>query len=92
MLPALVEEQDLRAALALVVARARADRVDVAPVALGLRVHEQVTVYVARRGLEDLRIAARGQAGMLISPFTLVLVVCTGSRWQWIGEAAQARL
>ena len=37
VLPVIVEEQRLGAALALVVAGARADRVDVAPVVLGLR-------------------------------------------------------
>jgi len=55
VLPVIVEEQRLRAALAFVVARAGADRVDVAPVAFGLRVHLGVAINLAGRGLEDSR-------------------------------------
>ena len=62
VLAVVVEEQRLGAALALVVAGARADRVDVAPVVLGLRVDLGVAVDLAGRGLEDLRLGPLGQA------------------------------
>jgi len=49
----IVEEQGFRAALAFVVARAQADRVHMAPVPFGLRVHGGIAVYLARRGLKN---------------------------------------
>ena len=52
MLAVIVEEQRLAATLALVVAASRADRVDVAPVALGLWMDLRVAVDLARRGEE----------------------------------------
>ena len=45
----------------LVVDAANTDRVDVAPVRLGLGVHERVAVHLARRGLEEPGIVARRQ-------------------------------
>ena len=45
--------QRLGVALCLVVDAARADRVDVAPVGLGLRVHLRVAVDLARRGEQE---------------------------------------
>ena len=62
VLPLVVEEQRLGAALALVVAAARADRVHVAPVALGLRVHLGIAVHLGRRRLQDARLHALGEA------------------------------
>ena len=62
VLAVVVEEQRLGAALALVVAGARADRIDVAPVVLGLRVDRRVAVDLGGRGLEDLG-AARAWRG-----------------------------
>ena len=47
--------QRLGVALRLVVDAARADRVDVAPVGLGLRVHLRVAVDLARRGDQEAR-------------------------------------
>ena len=47
VLAMIVEEQRLGAALALVVAGARTDRIDVAPVVLGLRVHRGIAVDLA---------------------------------------------
>ena len=47
--------QRLGVALRLVVDAARADRVDVAPVGLGLRVHLRVAVDLARRGEQEPR-------------------------------------
>ena len=62
VLAVVVEEQRLRAALALVVARSRADRVYAAPVVLALGVHLRVAVHLAGRGLENLRLDALGEA------------------------------
>jgi hypothetical protein len=62
VLAVVVEEQRLGAALAFVVAGADADRVDVAPVVLALRVHLRVAVDLAGRGLQDLGLHALGQA------------------------------
>ena len=62
VLAVVVEEQRLGAALALVVAGARADRIDVAPVGLGLRMDRRVAVDLAGRGLEDPALQALGQA------------------------------
>ena len=58
VLAVIVEEQGFGAALALVVAGARPDRVDVAPIALGLRVDLRVAIDLAGRGLEDRALAA----------------------------------
>ena len=54
VLAVIVEEQGLGAALAFVVAGADADRIDVAPIVLGLRMDRGVAVDLAGRGLEDL--------------------------------------
>ncbi len=62
MLAVIVEEQGLGAALALVVAAADADRVDLAPVALRLRMHFRIAVDFAGRGLQDARLDPLGQA------------------------------
>jgi len=80
VLAAVVKEQGFGAALALVVAGARADRVDLAPVAFGLRMDFGVAVDLAGGGLKDLFAPVRlASPSMLIAPCTLVLVVCTGS-------------
>ena len=50
------DRERLGAALALVVAGARADRVDVAPVGLGLRVFDRVAVHLGRRRDQDARL------------------------------------
>jgi hypothetical protein len=52
----------LCATLALVVAGARPDRVDVAAIILGLRMHHGIAIDLARGGLEDLGFDALGQA------------------------------
>ena len=64
VLAVIVEEQRLGAALAFVVAGARADRVDVAPIVLGLRVDGGIAVNLGGRRLEDPALAAawRGPA------------------------------
>src|SRR5579862_2862669 len=62
VLPPVVEEQRLGAALALVVAGARADRVDVAAIILGLGMDRGVAVDLAGRGLEDLGLHPLRQA------------------------------
>ena len=61
MLAAVVEEQGLGAPFALVVAGARADRVDVAPVVLGLRVDLGVAVHLRGRRQKDAGSGAFGQ-------------------------------
>ena len=81
VLPPVVEEQRLGAALAFVVAGARADRIDVAPVVLGLRMNVRVAVDLGGRRLKNFRAQPLGQPSMLMAPCTLVLVVCTGSCW-----------
>ena len=53
MLAAVVEEQGLRATLALVIACARADRIYVAPVFFPLRVAHGVAINFAGRSLEN---------------------------------------
>ena len=61
MLAAIIHEQRLGAALALVVAGARADRIDPAPIAFLLRVHLGIAIDLAGRGLEDLGLHALGE-------------------------------
>src|SRR5690606_39184791 len=53
VLAPVVEEQRLGAALALIVARARTDRIDVAPVVLTLGVDGGIAVDLAGRSLEN---------------------------------------
>ena len=61
VLTPIIEEQSFRAALAFIVARARPDRIDVAPVVLGLRMHVRVAVNFRRRGLQDFRLSPAWQ-------------------------------
>ena len=58
--------QRLGVALRLVVHAARADRVDVAPVGLGLRVHLRVAVDLARRGEQEPRALELGEAERVV--------------------------
>ena len=58
LLPPIIQEQSFRAALAFIVARAQADRIDVTPVILGLRVHVRIAINFRRRGLQDFCLAA----------------------------------
>ena len=58
--------QRLGVALGLVVDAARADRVDVAPVALGLRVHLGVAVDLARGGDQEAGAVLLGQAERVV--------------------------
>ena len=58
--------QRLGVALGLVVDAARADRVDVAPVGLGLRVHLRVAVDLAGRGEQEARALALRQAERVV--------------------------
>ena len=62
VLAPIVEEQRLGAALALVIARARPDRIDVAPIVLRLRMDGGVAVDLRGRGLEDPAFEALGEA------------------------------
>ena len=53
VLPVIVEKERLCAALALVVTRPDADRVDVAPVTFRLRMHGRITIHLAGGRLKD---------------------------------------
>src|SRR4029077_1316284 len=61
MLAVIVKEQGLRTTLALVVATALPDWIDMPPVALGLRVHLRIAIDLARRRLKDACLRALGQ-------------------------------
>ena len=77
LLAPIVEEQGFRAAVALVVTGARANRIDVPPIVLTLRMHVGIVSEV-----EACSILARrrlASPNTLMAPCTLVLVVCTGS-------------
>src|SRR4051794_2615465 len=60
--------QRLGVALGLVVDAARADRIDVAPVALGLRMDLRVAVHLARRGQQEPRPMRLGQPQRVVRP------------------------
>ena len=62
MLAVVVEEQGLGAALAFVIAGARADGIDVAPIALALRMDERVAIDLGGGGLQDARMHPLGEA------------------------------
>ena len=51
MLPVVVEEQCFSTSLSFVIAGARTDRIDVAPIVLGLGMDRRVAVNLAGRGL-----------------------------------------
>jgi hypothetical protein len=57
-----VEEQRFGAALAFIVAGAWADRIDVAPIGLGLRMDARVAVHLRCGRLEDAALEPLGQA------------------------------
>ena len=61
MLAVVVEHQRLGGALALVVAGARADRIHVAAIALGLRMHIGIAVHLAGAGVQDAGAHALGK-------------------------------
>src|SRR3989344_8062159 len=62
VLSVVVEEQRFRAAFALVVATAGPYRIDIAPIAFGLRVDSRVAVNFARRGLQDFGTDTLGES------------------------------
>ena len=68
VLTAVVEEQRLGAAFALVVTGPGASGVDVAPVGLRLRVDLRIAIDLAGGGLEDLGLDAFGQAQHVDGP------------------------
>ena len=65
MLAAIVEEQGLGAAIALVIARARPEGIDLAPIVLGLGVDGRLAIDLAGGDLEDLGLDPLGQAQQL---------------------------
>ena len=62
VLTMIVKEQGLGAPLAFVIARARADRIDISPIILGLRMHRRIAVDFTGRGLQYLATEPFGQA------------------------------
>ena len=62
VLAVVVEEQGFRAALAFVVAGTHADRIDIAPVAFGLRMLHRIAVDFTCGSLENAATQALGQA------------------------------
>jgi len=62
VLAVIVEEQRLGGALALVIAGARANRIDIAAIIFGLRVHGRIAIDLGSRGLEDLCLHPLGKA------------------------------
>jgi len=62
VLPMVVHHQRFGDALALVVTRSHPDRIDVAPVAFGLRMLLRVAIDFAGRGQQDARVDPLGQA------------------------------
>jgi hypothetical protein len=61
MLAPIVEKQRFRATLAFIIARPEADRIDAAPIGLGLRVQLGVAVDLRGRCLEDFGPHAFGE-------------------------------
>jgi hypothetical protein len=61
VLPSIIEEQGLGAALPFIVAGSQADRVDVSPVVLFLRVNRRVAVDLRCRCLQDLGLQSFGK-------------------------------
>ena len=61
-LAVIIEEQGFGAAFAFIITGARADRIDMAPVVLGLRMDGRVAIDFAGRGLQDFRLQALGEA------------------------------
>ena len=53
VLAQVVKEQRLGAAFAFIVAGARSDRIDVAPIVFGLRMNAGIAVNLRRRGLQE---------------------------------------
>ena len=62
MLAPIIEKQCFGAALAFIVAGARADRVDVAPIVFGLRMDARIAVHFGGGGLKDSCPQPLGQA------------------------------
>ena len=62
VLPPIIEEQCLGTTLALIVAGARTNRIDVAPIGFGLWVDCRVAVDLAGRGLQYLDLEPLGEA------------------------------
>ena len=74
----IVHEQRLGRPLALVVAGPRADGIDRAAIALGLRMDLGVAIDFAGRGLQDLRPAPLGHPQHVDRPMTEVFRVLIG--------------
>jgi hypothetical protein len=61
MLSMVIEEQSLSTAFSLIIAGPRTDRIDVAPVFLGLRMDNGITINLAGRGLENTTFKPLGE-------------------------------
>ena len=78
-------------ALGLVVDAPGADRVDVAPVGLGLRVDERVAVHLAGRGQEEAGALVLGQAERVVGAEAADLQGLDGDPVKSAGEAGLAK-
>ena len=72
--------QRLGVPLRLVVDPARADRVDVTPVGLGLRVHLRIAVDLAGRGEQEAGALPLRQPERVVVPYEPVFSECSGMR------------
>ncbi len=68
VLPMIIHKQRLRTTLAFVVTGTDADRIDIAPIALHLRMHGRITIHLARGCLQDFRLDPFGQAQHIDGP------------------------
>jgi hypothetical protein len=68
MLAPVVEKERLSSSLALVVAGTQADRVDVAPIVLSLRVDLRIAVHLRSGGQQNPRLSPLGQAKHIDRP------------------------
>jgi len=88
VLAVVIEEQRFGAALALVIAAADADRIDIPPIGFRLRMHGRIPIDLAGRSLENRRLQPLGQAqhvdravhGRLGRLHGVVLIVDRGGR------------
>ncbi len=81
MLPVVVEKQGLGTSLAFIIAGARADRIDVTPVALRLRMNFRIAIHFGGRCLKNGNTQSLGQAQRIDSADDAGLERLHGSNW-----------
>ena len=79
MLAPIIEEQGLGAALSFVVTGTHADRIDPPPIGLSLGMDFRIAIDFEVEAWRIRALTRLANLNMLIAPWTLVLVVCTGS-------------